>query len=1025
MNIKLWIISILVFVSTFAVAQGTKRYNPRNQTLERAMLLFEHNNYSSAQYEFEKITRSTLFTESQRLDAQYYVGLCALKLDQPENYSIKYLMNFADKNPNHTKAQWAVYEIANHYYTSKKFKEATEYYNKISLADFPKIERERGRFQLGYAYFELSEYDLAEQNFDRVKNQNNEYKYAANYYSGYIKHKNGKYDEALIDFKVAEQNESYSSAVPVMVSNIYYKMERFDELIKYATPLVDSKKNITNKVEIIGLLAEAYFELNDFTNAKKWYEKFTTEKKGVSSSVNYKYGLSAYNLEDYKTASNQFKMVAGVTDSLSQIAAYYLGNTYLKLKDNKYALNAFKQARSTKFDLRVTQNAFFNEGKILFENKSYGEAATILTQLSTEYPDFKDNIEVRNLISESYLLGNDYKNALNYLEKLESGLTKRQKVVYQKVAHQQGLNYYNTSFFEDAIKYFDKSMTARSDQNLYLESVYYRAEANSNLGRWEEALKGYKEIQTIDYNKKNSLYAKSYYGLGYAYFNTKEYRKARVEFDDYLRSGSVSAKSPFYASAVIRVADCYLQEKKFTDARVRYKEVIELKSSQTAYAKYMTGLTFYYENKNADALSYFADVVDKHSTSVYYEKSLFQKGYLSLRENKNEDAVASFTKLIQDKPHSNSMPESYYYLAKSYTNMQNYEKAISVYDYIIKNFCRTSINGETSLAADAIAELELLSSTGKMAPAEYMKRLEFVSKCVPGIDLELKKFELAKNQYFEGQETEALLSLDQFMKEFPDSKFTLDAQYYMGEGSLNLEDYKTAKFYLEKVAAVNPNNFYLDAVYYLAQIAQTQSDQEGIRKYNQILFKNAQTQSDLLDATLNLMKSNYELKNYDQSIELANKILNTDQIKVSASNEATIFKAKSYYQKSDSLTAKPIFVKLVSTSKDSYGAEAQYYLAKIDRDNKKFTKSNEVLFELKAKFSSEKFWVSKCFLLIGDNYESLGEKFQAQATFESIVLNSSFPEVRAEAKEKADRLKSQKAKENKINETPETFEIGN
>jgi TolA-binding protein len=1025
MKNKLWITLVfLSLLSTFATAQKTWRHRAENLSWERAIILFENKNYSSAQTEFEQIIESNLFTESQKIDAQYYVGTCALRLNQPDNYSVNYLLNFSEKNPNHSKSQLAIYQVANHYYQTKKFKDATDYYNKISLTDFPKELRDKGRFQLAYSYFELSEYDLAEPNFDRVKHQENEYQYAANYYSGYIKMKKDKYEEALADFKVAEKNDVYASAVPVMVTNIYYKLGRFEDLLKYAVPLAESKKNITNKNEITGLIAETYFEKGDYVNAKKWYEAYTGGKKSTPS-VNYKYGYSSYVLEDYQSAANQFKLIAGDNDTIPQAAAFYLGNCYVKLKEKKYAINAYTQARNSKIDKKITQQAMFNEGKLHYENKNYSLAISILKQLSDEYPNFSELTEVRNIISESYLNGNDYTSALNYLESLGTGLTKRQKTVYQKVAHQQAINYYNTNKYSEALNYFEKSMTARTDNNLYMESVFYRAETLSNLGEWSKAINNYADVFRMDPYKKTGFYYKSFYGIGYAYFNTEEYSKAKSKFEDYLKSGTVNSKSPYYSSALLRLGDCLLKERKFTEARLKYQEVIDLKSAQTPYAKYMTALTYYYENKNVEALATYNDLVEKHSNSIWYERSLFQQGYINIKEGKNSEAAISFSKLISEKPQSKSLPEAYYYRARANTALKIYDKAIADYDYIIKNFCRVSINGKTSIAADAISELESISSLGALPANEYLLRLEAVSKCVPGIDIEFKKLELAKNQYFEGQPREAIASFDGFLKEYPDSKYTLDAYYYLGEASFGEDDLKTAKFYLEKVHKVAPNTFFLDATYYLSQIALKENDYEGIKKYNQILVKNAQNQNDLIEATLNLAKSNYELKQYDLAIEHANKILNTEQTKVSASNEANLYKAKSLYLKSDTANAKIIFVKLASGYKDKFGAESKYYLAKIEQNKKNYKASNEILYALNQEFGAEKLWVSKSYLMIGDNLLLMGEVFQAEATYESIIKHTTYEEVKTEAKQKVAKIKAQKAKEAaSLNNRIDTLEIG-
>lgn len=987
--------------------QRTQRFENEELQFERALLLFENQNYTNAQHEFESILKSKSFSEHQQIDALYYSSISALYLDQPTDYSVKRLVDFSVQNPNHPKAKLALYHIASYYFQNKKFAEATQYYNQISLADFDDERKNKGRFELAYAYFELKEYDLAENNFDRMKNQSSKYGYAANYYSGYIKLKKQKYDQALLDFKTAEQNETYASAVPVMITNIYYKQGETQKLIDYAGPIAESKKGVTNKNEIIGLLAESYYSQQKYTEAQKWYQTFTSGQKTKDQSVHYKYGYSAYQLKDYQTAASQFKMIAGTTDSIAQGASYLLGNSYLKLGQQDYALNAFKEASEVSFDGEIQEIALYNAGKILYAKGNFSQALSTFATLKSKYPNFKESREVDQLVTESYLNSNNYQAALDYIQKLPKPRTDRINKVYQKVAHDQALKQFNSQNFNSALTYFDQALENPFDKTTEIESQYWKSEVLSKQGNWNLAINSYARIFQLDAAKTTPYYYLSFYGIGYAYFNTQQYDKAQSKFEGFINSRIVNSSSDAYSSALVRIGDCELVKKNFTKARLKYQAAIDLKSPQSGYAHYASGLSHYHQNNDVEALKEFNAVIAQHQDNIYYEKALFQKSYVLLTMNNSNQAMESFTQLIKQKPQSKSLPAAYYYRAKSYQNMKLYSNAISDYDFIIKNYCRASLNGSTPLAAEVLAELEAIAGKDALSSDEYLQRLNRVSGCVPGINIELKKYELARSQFFEGNFETAITSLESFKAQYPASTYLSDVNFHLAESYYYTQNIPKSKAIFQSIYENSPDNHYLESVYYLGEIANLENDYPAVKQFNSILLQYADQQSQRLEAHLNLMKSCFELGLYPEAIQHANTILASELTLPYAASQANVFKGKSYYLSGDTTAAQTIFKKEITQSKDQFGAESLYYLAKIKQDQGQYKNSNQLLIKLNADYKAEKLWVSKSYLLIGDNYVLMNEELQAKATYKSIIEYSGFEEIKQQAQAKLNHLLNQ------------------
>ena len=91
-----------------------------------------------------------------------------------------------------------------------------------------------------------NEYEEARIAFYEIKDKDQKYSTPATYYYAHIAYVQQNYETALNGFIKLSNDETFSPVVPYYITQIYYLQKRWDELLKYAPPLLELiTENIT------------------------------------------------------------------------------------------------------------------------------------------------------------------------------------------------------------------------------------------------------------------------------------------------------------------------------------------------------------------------------------------------------------------------------------------------------------------------------------------------------------------------------------------------------------------------------------------------------------------------------------------------------------------------------------------------------------------------------------------------------------------------------------------------------------
>ncbi len=990
----------VVFFSAHVFAQDQLSQNKTEKLYQRGVDLVNHSNFGAAREAFTEFLSLSSPTDSRRGEAEYYVAFCALNLGHKDGERL--IDDFIDHNPSSPRASTAFYDLATFFYGEANYTKASQYYKKVNFPALTADQQSQGHFKWGYSYFNQKKLDEALEQFNFVKRQSNAYAPAASYYAGFIEYSKSQFEEALFDLKKAESSPSYASIVPYLIANIYYKQGRYDTLIDYANTL--KGKDVSNTSDIAMLVAEAQYFKGDFKNAIQSYQKYFESNGKTETGLLFRAGYANYAAGNTEKGIEYLDKAAAAKDTVSYYASYYLGILYLKQGNKPYALNAFDYAKKNPKDSKLAEESSFQFAKVSYDAGKPDQAINEFERFVTTYPSSVHTSEVKELLAQAYVNGNNFNKAIEYIEALPS----RSPVLnqgYQKATYLKGAELFNKNEYPEAVQYFNKSLEFPIDPNYVALASFWNGETYSIGKKYEEAATNYLRVIGLGASVDPEILVKTRYGLGYAHFNLQNYDKALFSFKEFVNKGNKSTAN--YADGIIRLGDCYYVSKQYDEALAQYNKAKAFGSVDNDYVLMQSAVIYGIQRKYTEARNQFAELVKSYPKSQYRAEAMFQRGQFEIEQGNYQAAVDAFTQLIRDGGNSKFLPYAFIRRGAASFNLKQYDKTISDYQAVIQQFPNHPAAQEALLPLQ-----EALNTAGRSS--EFDKYIALVEKANPNnSSLEGLKYETAKNIYFDQQYEKAIVSLNNFLTSYPQTTKVQEAKYYIAESHYRLREYDKAMIIYKEL---NNDMTFAMGSKVVARIAEiefkTGKYSDGIASYHR-LEKLATNKKEQYNAWSGLMETFYLLTQYDSADVYARIILERGNINAGAQNKASLYLGKTAMARGDYEGAKDEFLNTLNAARDEYGAEAKYLVAQIFTTKKEYKQSNETLMSLNNDFAAYENWVGKSYLLLADNFIAMEDVFQARATLQSLIDHFPQQAVKDEAKKKLMQLDQQEADKQK------------
>jgi tetratricopeptide (TPR) repeat protein len=571
----LYFVPVFLFIHLTINAQETEYYNNVQLEIDIAKELFAKGKYISTFDEFEKIQKRVDKQSELYSEAEYFKSVSALKAGYTAGS--KMLTSFTKNYAESPYINNAWFNLGDYQFEKKQYAVAIKTFSNVKRADLSESDRIKITYENGYANLMEDNLDIAEKEFNAIKDANNLYSKPATYYWAHIMYRNENYEQALDGFRKLENDPAYSRVIPLYVSHIFYKQKRYNELVNYIVPILNEVEE-EHKPELSKLVGDSYFQLQQYEKAIPFLETYFLSTKLATREESYVLGYCYYITGSYFKAVPLMQKASEGSDEMAQNAYYHLADCYVKTNEKEKAKMTYDAASNLDFNPKIKEDALFNYAKLTYElsYSPFNETIKAFDKYIELYPNSEKNTEAYTILSEVYMVTKNYKDAIASIEKIKVKTPAILKA-YQRVTYYRGLELFNNLAYNQSIEYFDLSLENGSqDRSLASLSQFWKAEALYRVGDYNNAVNNYTRFLSLSGSSTLPEYKSAEYNLAYSYFKIEDYTSASNHFKKYI-TATQGNRNEKQGDALNRIGDCYFLNTDYTQAIQNYQQAYALK----------------------------------------------------------------------------------------------------------------------------------------------------------------------------------------------------------------------------------------------------------------------------------------------------------------------------------------------------------------------------------------------------------------------------------------------------------------
>jgi len=805
------------------------------------------------------------------------------------------------------------------------------------------------------------------------------------FYNAYVDYVNGNSASAREGFENSLESDHAEEAL-LYLADLDLRGDGDHRVARQtAESMIAGSDDPVIEAEAERILGEYWFGRSDWAKAQDLLTSYLAQD--VSQDVRYdRYllGLACFNNSDMDGAIENLSTVVTDDDRMTQNACLHIGLAALRKGDKNLARIQFERAASLPGDASISEQALYNYAMVIHETaySPFAESVKSFERFLNEYPGSKYAEKVSSYLVDVYLSTPSYDAALESIDKIKSPgasiLAAKMQLLYNKAMDLMASGQY------DDVPELLSSVIAldRYDHEMALDATFWRGEAYFRLSDPAHAEADYLRFRNTSGNVYSRNYSLANYGLGYIMYDRKAYREALYYFNYVVADGNRTGISDeIRADAGMRMADCHFFERNYDQAKDFYALAMNIGSNAGDYALYQTALVNGLQRNYYQKIQDLERLINGYPASSYVASALYEQGRAYQQTDNPEKAVGAFGRIITDYPTSDLARKAAVESALIYYQTDRYDEALKAYKEVIAKYpgsdeARTALVDLKSIyvdRGDVNSYIDYISTVQGAAPIAVSER-------------DSLSYAAAEGLFSRGQKAEAKLRLAEYLFQFPNGAFTMNALYYQGLLLEEENDYDKAYESFMRVAANGNNRFSESALDHAASMAWNVGDWEtAMDTYIRLYDKTADAERQRRSLYC-IVSSAGKIEEYDAVLLYADKALNA-QLPQDQRTEVSFRKAKALIHTGKTGAARPLLEELSKDTRSQYGAESDYLLSQLLYDSGDKEGAEKVIMAFIKEGTPHMYWLARSFILLSDIYRSQGKDVEARQYLISLRNN--------------------------------------
>jgi TolA-binding protein len=661
-------------------------------------------------------------------------------------------------------------------------------------------------------------------------------------------------EKLLLDYIEKEDDSPTKKVAYYHLGRLLFDTKKYGEAIEYFKQVDVYILGKAERDEYKFELGYSYFHTKNLDEAFKLFRQTKDVQNKYYYPSNYYYGYISYTQKKFDEALRSFEKLKE-SKLYEKVIPYYIAQIYFQRKQYDEVIKYLEPLIADK-NLKYFEELNLILGQAYFETKNYEKAAKYIEVYVKRNKARKE--ELFQLGYANYQI-EKYSEAISNLQQLDN-LTDS---IGQNALYVLGDCFLKTGNKQNALSAFQKAMKIDIDKFIVEEASFNYAKLSAELGYGKQAITSLQEFINTYPKSKDNEEAKEI--LSELLLSTKNYKEALTIIKT-LQNKSPKVKKAYQQIAFLRGTEVF-NDKDYDEAIRLFKVSLNnpIEAEFKALSHYWLGESFYQKEQYTAAFNEYNKFLEVAASINLKEKNWllananYSAGYTQFKQQKFSVATRYFTEAIVKSQLSNK-PEakSKIYPDASLRNgdcnfmLRNYSTAITNYDAIIQS---------------------------KGSGGDYAL------------------FQKATIQGIQGNYEDKIITLENIARQYPNSIYTDDAQYHIGDAYVSLNKSQTAVTTFNNLIQKFPNSPFVSKSY--LRLGLIYYNQDNVKKatesYKMVVEKYSQS-NDAKEALLALKEMSIAEGNPDIYMDVVSKNSNIN-VSYSEKDSISYLAAETQYNK--------------------------------------------------------------------------------------------------------------------------------